>query len=72
MCCDDWLENFESLLRELAITWDGMLLITGDFNIDVLRKDKLQVQKYNDILATVDLKQLGTKPTRSSCPVCLC
>lgn len=63
---NDWLENFESLMSELAITWDGMLLITGDFNIDLLRKDKLQVQKYIDILTTMDLKQLITKPTRTS------
>ena len=43
-----------------------MLLITGDFNIDVLRKDKLQVQKYIDILTTMDLNQLVTKPTRTT------
>ena len=64
MCYNDWLENFESLLSELTITWDGVLLITENFNIDVLRKDKLQVQKYIDTLTTMDLKQLVTKPTR--------
>jgi exonuclease III len=46
---NDWLENFESLMSELTITWDGMLLITGDFNIDLLRKDKLQVQGLKTI-----------------------
>ena len=63
---NDWLENFDSLLSELTITWDGMLLITGEFNIDLFRKDKLQVQKYMDILTTVDFKQLITKPTRTT------
>ena len=68
MCYNDWLENFESLLRELTITWDGMLLMMGDFNIDILHEDKLQVQKYFDILTTKDLKQLITKPTRTTRP----
>ena len=68
MCYNDWLENFESLLRELTITWDGMLLMMGDFNTDLLHKDKLQVQKYIDVLTTKDLKQLITKPTRTTLP----
>ena len=33
----DWLDSFESLLGYLTVSWDGLLLVTGDINIDLLK-----------------------------------
>ena len=45
----DWLQNFEELLSDLAISWNGMLLITGDFNIYLLKSDKPNTRRYNEL-----------------------
>ena len=31
-----WLENFEQNLTETYIKWSGIIIIAGDFNIDIL------------------------------------
>lgn len=62
----DWLDNFESLLSDLVVSWDGMLLLTGDFNVDLLRPDKPATVKYMDILTNLNLKQLVTTATRTT------
>ena len=36
----DWLQDFEELLSNLTISWNGMLLITGYFNTDLLKSHK--------------------------------
>ena len=35
-----WLPKFEELLSYVKSTWDGKLMITGDFNLDLLRTSK--------------------------------
>ena len=32
----EWLEHFESLLGYLTSTWDGLIVVAGDINIDLL------------------------------------
>ena len=66
MVYSDWLESFESLLSDVSATWDGMLMITGDMNVDLLRPDKSSTQNYVNILQTLSLTQLVTKPTRAT------
>ncbi|CAB4006181.1 Hypothetical predicted protein [Paramuricea clavata] len=61
-----WLEYFNDLLSDLSIQWDGMLAVTGDFNVDLLRPDKADTKKYNDVLESMNLDQLVTKPTRTT------
>ena len=34
---DDWLDRFESLLGQVSIDWDGLMYVTGDVNIDMLK-----------------------------------
>ena len=41
-----------------------MIIITGDFTIDLKEPNKPSVKKYNNILETLDLKQHIVKPTR--------
>ncbi|XP_057310275.1 uncharacterized protein LOC130648252 [Hydractinia symbiolongicarpus] len=62
----DWLERFDILLRHITAKWDGIIIITGDFNIDLLQGDKSTIELYQDTLMTYDLKQHITKPTRKS------
>ena len=35
-----WLENFETLLSEVKTKWDGVIIITGDINIDLVGEQK--------------------------------
>ena len=35
-----WLENFETLLSEVKTKWDGIIIITGDINIDLVGEQK--------------------------------
>ena len=31
-----WLETFETLLSEVTTKWDGVIIITGDINTDLI------------------------------------
>ena len=62
----DWLDYFESLLSDLIVSWDGMLLVTGDFNIDLWQPSNAKVKKYIDLLQSMNLDQLVTKATRTT------
>ncbi len=33
----EWLERFESLLGYLTVNWNGLLVLLGDINIDMLQ-----------------------------------
>ena len=66
MLYSDWLESFESLLSDLTISWDGMLQVTGDISVDLFKESKPSVRKYIDMLETLNLTQLVTKPTRTT------
>ena len=66
MLYSDWLDTFESLLSDLSISWDGMLLITGDVNVDLLKTTKSSVRKYMDMLETFNLTQCVAKATRTT------
>ena len=59
-----WLEQMEMLLTELVSTWDRMLVVTGDMNIDLLSPHKPFVSSYNQLLLTLNLHQLVQKAIR--------
>ena len=61
----DWLDKFETLLAQITLIHQGPIMITGDFNIDLL-KESQEREAYQDILATFNLTQHITKPTRKS------
>ena len=60
----EWLEKFETILSQITVKWDGIIILAGDFNIDLKQQDKAVVQRYFDILDTFSLTQHITKPTR--------
>lgn len=61
-----WIDTAESLFSQLNVVWDGLLLVTGDVNVDMLTPVASQVRKYCDMLISLKLYQHITKPTRTT------
>ena len=59
-----WFESFETLLAHLTVTWDGMLIITGDTNFYLLKPEDNLVKRYSGILDVFGLQQVIKQPTR--------
>ena len=60
-----FLEKFETLLSEITILHHGPVIITGDFNIDLLVNSPERTM-YENILSSFNLTQHVTRPTRKS------
>ena len=60
----DWLDALETLLAHLTVSWDGLLLLTGDTNIDMLKPSDSHTKRYQSILGAFGCHQHVTKPTR--------
>ena len=60
----DWLDAFESMLAHLTVSWDGLLFLTGDTNIDMLKPSHKVTKQYRSILEALGCYQHVTKPTR--------
>ena len=60
----DWLECIESLLGYLTMSWDGLLAVTGDVNIDMQKPSDNLTRNYQTLLEAFSLKQIVTKPNR--------
>ena len=58
------LENFETLLSEVTTKWNGVIILTGDINIDLIGKQKESTKRYKNILHSFNLHQHITKPTK--------
>ena len=48
----------------MTTKWDGFIIITGDINIDLIRKQKESTKCYKNILHSFNLHQDITKATR--------
>lgn len=59
-----WMAQMESMLSDLSTSWDGLLLIIGDLNIDMLKPNTPLTRQYTDLLSTNNLTQHVLKPTR--------
>ncbi|KAL9979131.1 hypothetical protein ACROYT_G016745 [Oculina patagonica] len=59
-----WMAQMESMLSDLLTSWDGLLLITGDLNIDMLKPNASLTKQYAGLLSTFNLTQHVQKPTR--------
>ena len=58
------LDSLESLLGHLTVSWDGMLILTSDVNIDMLSPLRYLTKRYQTILEVLELAQVVTHPTR--------
>ncbi|CAB3981945.1 Hypothetical predicted protein [Paramuricea clavata] len=61
-----WIDKSENVISQLCTEWDGLLVITGDFNIDLLRPEQPQVKQYIDMLESLNLHQHVELPTRTT------
>ena len=59
-----WIEKFENLLAYITTEWDGVLLIMGDFNIDLLDYHSTRTVRYKNMLNCYNLSQHAQLPTR--------
>ena len=53
-------------MTDIYTSWNGTLILTGDFNIDLLNSCKESTKRYTDILHMFSLQQHVTKPPRKS------
>ena len=53
---NDWLEKFEDTIGYIKTTWDGLIMITGDMNIDLLSPDT-NCRNYQGFLKQFNLTQ---------------
>ena len=61
-----WLGKFEHILSEVYTKWNGVIILAGDLNIDLLNGSKELQRWYKDILQSFSLRQHITSPTRKS------
>ena len=66
MNTQDWLGRFDDLLSNIMSTWDGLLIVTGDININLLDQADNITCQYMDILQGLNLTNHVTKPTRTT------
>ena len=45
-----WLTQMENMFSDLSTSWDGLLIITGDLNIDILKPNAPLTKQYIDLL----------------------
>ena len=48
----------------MATKWDGVIIITGDINIDLIGDQKESTKRYKHMLHSFNLHHYITKPTR--------
>ena len=61
-----WLGKFEHIFSEVYTQWNGVIILAGDLNIDLLNGSKELQRRYKDILHSFSLRQHITSPTRKS------
>ena len=59
-------EKFDRLIVEVYVKWNGMMIIAGDFNINLNNDSGESTQRYKQILHSFSLKQHINKPTRKN------
>ena len=59
-----WLNDLEDLLSHINTIWDGMIVLTGDINIDCFKPNDSVTKQYLALLDIFNLKQMITKATR--------
>ena len=66
MNTQSWLDQMETLLSQISACWDGLLVITGDMNIDMEKQEDVVTKKYQSLLDVFDLIQIVSEPTRTT------
>jgi exonuclease III len=58
-----WMDKSEHLFSQINVLWDGLSIITGDFNLDLLRTELPQIKRYIEMLESLKLHQHVKHPT---------
>ena len=66
MHISDRLQKLDDLFSELVASRDGMLILAGDVNIDMIKQQTSDVKRYSEILESLNLKQVVAKATRTT------
>ena len=61
-----WLDTVERLFSQLNVLWDGLIVVTGDVNVDMLTSNCPKVRKYISMLISLNLHQHEQCPTRTT------
>lgn len=61
-----WFTGMENLLSDLSSSWNGLLLLAGDFNIDLLEPTHPMTRQYLDLLYVSNLPQHIKQATRTT------
>ena len=56
----------EQILSEVYAKWNGVIILAGNLNIDLLNGSKESQRRYKDILHSFALRQHITSPARKS------
>ena len=59
-----WLDKFEDIMSYITAHWDGLVLITGDMNFDLLGIPDAPKRRYLSLLDTFSVKQVINQLTR--------
>ncbi|XP_057305393.1 uncharacterized protein LOC130642322 [Hydractinia symbiolongicarpus] len=59
----EWLDNFDRIIGNANLDWSGNVVITGDFNIDLLQNSQIK-DSYLETLRSFDLTQHVNSPSR--------
>ena len=54
-----WLDKFEDLISYITVQWDGLLVLTGDMNFDLLGVPDTPTRRFS-LLDTLNVKQVLT------------
>lgn len=63
-------EKLDNILRRLCVSTNKKIILTGDFNIDVLKRNKITIE-FENFLLQYNLKLELYKPTRLASNSCL-
>ena len=66
MNTQSWLDQMETFLSQISACWDGLLVITGDMNIDMKKQEDVVTKKYKSLLEVFNLIQIVSEPTRTT------
>ena len=64
--CNEWLDRFENVVSQVKLMNDYPVLLSGDFNINMLDVHKKEVKELQNTLAHFCLDQVIDKPTRTT------
>lgn len=59
-----WLHKLESLIAYVNTIWTGPIILAGDTNINLLKRDSELYNQYSRCIENLSLKQHITSPTR--------